>query len=237
VRDREAGLAVAGGAPARIEIYEHREVARQLGWLVQRASARRPEAGSAAFPITTGPEVVTSDHSHFDPAAPDDRDRMGLVISVPLVGRDGGVRGSASAVLLSHALRDLLPNGNYVLRHAQHGIAIEPHFAGQWQQSRAWSARVAPDPTLIFSETLELLAPDALGAWVLWVGAPDAEFEARADVKSARAFQRAGIAGGVALAVLGVLGVSRISESRRRSARRIARLTHIARNLEKIVGD
>lgn len=241
VSGREAGVSdeIPGAVSAleRIEIHEHRALARQLEWLVANFPSEAQARALSHYPVVSGPEMLTSDNSHFDPSAPDDRDRAGIALSVPIYGAAGEIRGSAGGVILSHALRDLLPTGDYALRNQRHGIAIEPHFAGQWQASREWIERVEPDPSLAYSETLQLLAPDAAGPWVLWVGTSPERFAARSDVASARAFQRFGLAAGVATAVAATLGIAVLAERRRRTARHVRRLTKIARRMQKILGE
>ena len=236
-REAVAAPALPGAAPAqgRVEIDELRALARELAWLQQHYPTASLADALGRYPGIAGPEVPTSDYSRTDPAAPVDRDRMGIALSVPIYGAEGEMRGSVAGVILSHALRDLLPSGDYALRNRVQGISIEPHFAGQWERSRAHIARAEPDPNLLYSEVLELLVPDAAGPWVLWVGMPRERFLARGDFAAAEAFHRFGLAAGVGTAVAATIALAALAEGRRRSARRVLRLTRIARRMQEIL--
>ncbi|MFQ5424041.1 MAG: ATP-binding protein [Phycisphaerae bacterium] len=181
-----------------IEIFEYRLMKKQLAWMKQTVP-RLDAITGLAFPAIGGPEVVTCDNTRFSPSAPDDRDRSGLVYSVPFYGPDGNLKGCVSAILLTHAIRDLLPSGDYLLRNIGHDYVVDPHQDGQWQASRGFALRAEPDPGLHYSETLPLHVQDGGGSWVLWAGHPESAFWARTDVRSARHAAFIGYVGGVAL--------------------------------------
>lgn len=171
------------------EIHEYRLMKRQLAWMRQTVPRIEDIAG-LAFPAMGGPEVVTCDNTRYSKNCPDDADRSGLVYSVPFYGPDGELKGCISGVILTHALRDLLPSDKYVLSNLGHDYLAVPHQDGQWQASRQWatphsSIGARPDPNLLFSEVLALDVTDGGGSWNLWVGQPDTMFWERADVQSA----------------------------------------------------
>ena len=90
-----------GGAPGfpthkthvdEIEIYEYRLMKEQL----RRLKARFPDEAKIdrlSYPAVAGHEVITCDNTRYSPSHPDDKDRSGLVYSVPFYGVDGKFRG------------------------------------------------------------------------------------------------------------------------------------------------
>ncbi|KKL98588.1 hypothetical protein LCGC14_1822910, partial [marine sediment metagenome] len=180
-----------------IEIFEYRLMKRQLAWL-KREVPRVEDIRGLNFPAISGPEVVTCDNTRYSPGRPDDRDRSGLVYSVPFYGMDGQLRGCISGVILTHVLRDLLPSGNYVVRNDRHDYLVDPHDNGQWRESREFALQPGPDPSLLYSETLKLHLVDD-GQWLLWVGQPDTMYWSRTDVTAALHMASAGYLGVVIL--------------------------------------
>ncbi len=171
------------------EIHEYRLMKRQLAWMRQTVPRIEDIAG-LDFPAMGGSEVITCDNTRYSKNRPDDADRSGLVYSVPFYGPDGELKGCISGVVLTHALRDLLPSDHYVLSNLGHDYLAVPHQHGQWQASRKWATPhsgvgARPDPKLRFSEVLALEVTDGGGSWNLWVGQPDSMFWERADVQSA----------------------------------------------------
>ncbi len=167
-----------------VEIHEYRLMKRQLAWMRQTVPRIEDVAG-LAFPAIGSPEVVTCDNTRYSQNRPDDADRSGLVYSVPFYGPNGELKGCISGVILTHALRDLLPSDHYVLSNLGHDYLAVPHQDGQWQTSQKWATSARPDPKLRFSEVLTLKVTDGGGTWNLWIGQPDAMFWDRADVQSA----------------------------------------------------
>ncbi len=190
-----------------VEIHEYRLMKKQLDWMRQTVP-RIENITGLEFPAIGGPEVITCDNTRYSPQKPDDRDRSGLSYAVPFYGPDGNLKGCISATILTHALRDLLPSGNYALRNLGHDYLVDPHQDGQWQASRSWMMSAEPDPGLFYSEVLSLDMVDKGGPWQLWVGLPDSMFWLRPDVKSARYAAATGYAciliGGLLLAAFQV---------------------------------
>ena len=174
----------SAGVP-EIEYYEYRLMQRQLAILAATYPSE-DRLSKLGYPVVTGPEVITCDNSRYRPSAPDDRDRSGLIISVPFYGTDGKLRGMVSAVVLSHALRDLLPGGNYSLHHSAHDVLLASHAASQGEDARRHAVANEPDPGLIYSEVVALALPDAQGPWYVWAGEPNSAFSMRSGVRAAR---------------------------------------------------
>ena len=181
-----------------IERFEYALMARQLATLRQRFP-REDVVRGLDYPMISGPEVVTCDNSRYSPAHPDDRDRSGLVFSVPYFGADGRLEGMVSAVMLTLALRDLLHDSGYALHHRDNAYVAGARTPGPWQSAGEHIALDRPDPALLYSDVLPLRTHDESGAWSLWVGFPNERYWARADVQAA---QRAAISGYAVVALL-----------------------------------
>ncbi len=202
-----------------VEIHEYRLMRQQLA----KMAAEHPlESGIRGldYPAYGGPEVVTCDNSRYDPRRPDDRDRSGLVYSVPFYGDDGALRGAISGVVLTHVLRDLLPDGRYVLHNAADGWLAPAHESGEWQRHVDDIRADRAAPGLIYSEVLPLRIRDTSGEWRLWIGAPDNRYWARSDVVAA---WHAAALGYLLVAILALALVLRVRDN----ARRIAEQQHM----------
>ena len=200
----------------RAAIAEMGAMRGQLNWFhthVPSASA----VAALAPPALTGPEVLIRDDTRLDPAAPNDADRSGLIYSVPFFDDAGLLKGSIAGVILTPALRDLLPDGHFVLRHVANGYTATSFVHGVWETSAAAVQQATGDSRLIYSQVFPLEVVDASGPWVLWAGRADAEFWQRADVRAAG---RAARSSSLLLTLFGIcLGVALwIAEQRRRAA-------------------
>ncbi|MBK7973440.1 MAG: response regulator [Deltaproteobacteria bacterium] len=170
---------------AEIELFERQLMARQEAAFAARGLGAEAIEG-LDVPAISGPEVVTCDNTRYSPAHPDNHDREGLVYSLPFFGPDGRLAGLVSAVVLSHALRDLVPDGNHVIGHAATGTLLGAEGDVEWRRSSADVGAGRADPGRIYSEVLPLAVVDDAGPWTLWAGAPDAAFWSRADVRASR---------------------------------------------------
>jgi len=168
-----------------VEIYEYRLMKRQMEVLATRFPTESTIV-DLAYPVISGPEVITCDNSRFRPSAPDDRDRSGILLSVPFYGPDGNFRGQVSAVILTHVLRDLLPDGRYAVVHSGHSVVAGAHQDGPWRQALPHVATARPTPHHIYSEVMTVAVPEIEGKWQLWAAEPDAMFWSRGGVKAAR---------------------------------------------------
>ncbi len=170
-----------------IEIYEYRLMRKQLDWFRQHYP-REEDIKGLEFPALCGREVITCDNSHYSPSHPNDEDRSGLVYSVPFYGKNGRLRGCISGIILTHALRDLLPTGSYALRNRSNAYTAPPNEPGTWQTSARWIVSAQSDPSLLYSEARKLQVRDGDNQWILWAGLPDKLFWSRSEVQSARRF-------------------------------------------------
>jgi methyl-accepting chemotaxis protein len=168
--------------PEEIEIYEYRLMKSQLAWMTDHCPTDAAIKG-LTWPMISGPEVVTCDNSRLNAKKPDDKDRSGFVISVPFFRPDGVLGGCVSGVILTHALRDTLPDGNYAIVNPGTHVTMYSHKSGRANESRGAVEAGKPDSSLIYSELADIGIADASGIWKLWSGLDDNEFSSRTDVK------------------------------------------------------
>lgn len=185
-----------------VETYEYHELAKQLAWL----KANYPNSSNIDglnVPIIGTKELITCDNTDFIHSG-NDADRSGFILSVPVFGQDGSLRGSVSAIMLTSALRKLLPGNDYVIVNSGYGFESDQH---RLSTSLAADSRsfTAPDPKLIYSEVIPLSINDPRSAWRLWVGFPNSRFESNIDAQSVREFELAGYA---AVAIVTLLALA-----------------------------
>ncbi|MGX9145579.1 putative bifunctional diguanylate cyclase/phosphodiesterase [Mesorhizobium sp. 128a] len=177
--------------PEEVETYEYHELAKQLAWL----KANYPDSTNIDgldVPVISTKELITCDNTGFIHTG-NDADRSGFILSIPVFGLDGKLRGSVSAIMLTSALRKLLPGNDYVIVNSGYGFESDQHKMSQALAADSQSFTV-PDSNLIYSEVIPLSLNDARSAWRLWAGFPNARFASNADVQSVREFELAGYA-------------------------------------------
>lgn len=161
-----------------------------------------------------------------------------LVMSVPTFAKDGSFSGCISAVIDAWVLRNLLPNGEYVLFADGRELIAIGRGEGPALQYAASVSRGGASRPFLCSESEHLTFGGGQAAWTLWHGKPDLAFYARPDVIAAErtaAIWYGGIAG---LAFAGVLGsgaiTNRILSARRRREELELKLEEQARELSEI---
>ena len=186
-----------------IEIFEYRLMRFQLDWMAKNFPDVKDFEG-LDYPVIAGSEVVTCDNTRYHPEEPDDRDRSGLVYSVPFYDAAGQLKGCISGVVLTHVIRDLLPGGNAALHAPGYEFSIHSHEPGVTQSHAGDVLAERPASDLIYSEVFSLEVKDGGSSWILWTGLSNDQFWSRRDVRSARQFA---ILGGiiVLLTTLGLL--------------------------------
>ncbi|MCX5689182.1 MAG: methyl-accepting chemotaxis protein, partial [Planctomycetota bacterium] len=143
------------------------------------------------------------DNSRYNARKPDDSDRSGHVLSVPFYRPDGELAGCVSGVILTNAVKDLLPDSNYVLINKELNVALVPDKQGRAGTSMTAVKQGISDPALIYSEVQDIEVADAAGKWLLWAGIDDAAFLGRADVKAAQLASSTMIASAIAAGFVG----------------------------------
>ncbi len=184
--------AAKGGTPdvPEVESYEYRQLVEQLAWLKQHYPGIASIEG-LDVPMISGPEIITCDNTTFVTTHVD-ADRSGVVFSVPFYGPDGMLAGSVSAIILSNALRALLPEQDFALINNEYHYASRPSQQGQERASAEWVVNAKPDPRLIYSEVIPVAERDPRSQWALWVGYPNSSFFHGAEAKAARYFEVSG---------------------------------------------
>lgn len=176
-----------------IEDYEFAMMKKQLDWY----SARFPYetfVNGLIYPSISSPEVITCDNSRYKPSAPNDKDRSGIIISVPFFGDNGELKGMVSGVILTSVLTDMLPNGNFGLLNRGHGLSASSSKQGTFKENEELAKIGQPMKSSIYSKVIRLRLPDAQFRWELWACAPNSDFYDRKDVQTARTFRIAAIA-------------------------------------------
>ncbi len=170
-----------------IEIHEYRLMQHQLNWFSQNTPTESNVTGLRYPAISTG-EVITDDNTYFSPENPNDKDRSGIIYSLPSYDLSGNLTGIVSGVFLTNVLRNMIPNNFSVLSNNNNSYHITPRGKGPWETSSSWYLSSQANPDLIHSEIIELQIPDSRGKWTLWVGTPDEVFWSRPQVKYANRF-------------------------------------------------
>ena len=209
---RAAG--VSGAAPDEIEIYEYRLLRDQQAWLQQHFPDASYVRGLNA-PMISGPEVITCDNTEFAKTHADP-DRSGVLFSVPFFGPDDKLKGTVTAIILSNALRRLLPEQDFALINVGYDYTSRPSAAGQERASANWVGKGVPDPNLIFSAVAPLKVYDADSPWAVWVGFPDSKFFNGQEARSVRTFEYSGY-GVVAMLVLAGLALAEPHPAKRQA--------------------
>ena len=164
------------GGVEEIEIHEHRAIAAQLAEFERRYPSEDTIRG-LAYPALISPEVVTCDNTRYSPARPDDRDRSGLIYSVPFYSAEGRLAGCVSGIVLTHTLRDQLPSEEHTLTCAARGYRVQSSL----------DPLQAAGAGEIFQEALPLDVVDAPGVpWALHSRPAAAEFWSQAEVLAMR---------------------------------------------------
>ena len=174
--------------PPQIESYEYAQLVDHAAWLKQNFPNSQSVRG-LKMPFISGPEVITRDNSLFNKSG-QESDRSGIIFSVPFYGSDGKIRGMISAVLLTSALRDLLPLENFALVNPGNQYANLASGAQTMLSSLKYIESGKVDPGLIFSEVLPLSVIDSRSPWSVWSGLPNERFWQGNDVIAANATWR-----------------------------------------------
>ena len=168
-----------------IETEEYALLFKQLAFLREKYPDNRSFSGLSA-PFISGPVVITCDNSEFNKTLKD-RDRQGVVLSVPYYKPDGKLGGVVTAVLRLNVIMRYLPEGDSALVNPAYGTLISSKDPGQVTASMSYVVKGAADPGILYSEALKLTLPSPQGDWIFWRGKPNAYFE---ETDEARAIVR-----------------------------------------------
>ena len=174
-----------------IEIHEYREIVKQI-------TAFRSRFGMFGtmglnIPTMISREIVTCDNSRYLPGKPDDKDRSGIIYSVPYYGPDGTFRGVISAIILTGVFTDMLGDGPYALYdQSNEFLVMSPTVQRDLAASLPMIRQIKPDPGLIYSEVLPVSYHDSGAGIFLWSGLPNTAFTTDAEIAAIRHFERYG---------------------------------------------
>ena len=212
----ESVVQAAKTGPEEVEAYEYVQLAEQAAWF----RANYPTSSGIAglrVPIISSGEVITCDNTRYIETLTDD-DRKGVIFSVPFFRADGTFGGMVSAIILTNALRDLLPSPDYALINPGNAYASIRSDAGQHVRNAAPAiARGVRDDRIIYSEVIPLSIEDARSAWGVWAGIDDSRFYASPDYRSLRTLQLGGYGFAFMLLLVGSLSWFFISRDMWRS--------------------
>jgi signal transduction histidine kinase len=126
-------------------------------------------------PLISGSEVITCDNTDFIYTGKD-ADRSGVMFSVPFYAPDGKIKGLITAIILTSALRDLLPASHFALINP--GYSYTNLAAGTQQMMSSHNSILAakPDSSLIYSEIVPVSVHDSRSPWYVWAGLPNDAF-------------------------------------------------------------
>jgi signal transduction histidine kinase/CheY-like chemotaxis protein len=161
------------GKVEEIEIFEYREMKRQLDYLAIKYRSEELIA-NLDYPAIASREVITCDNRRYSPTAPDDDNRKGIVYSVPFFGFNGDLRGIVTAVVLSDVLTEILPDDGYALRNDRLGFYRGLREGHLWKEVSP-RGEVGLD-NVAYASSMPLDFPDVAGGWSLWSAVPTAVF-------------------------------------------------------------
>ncbi len=205
-------------AQPEIERHEYLQYKEQFAWLREHVPTEQLING-LKVPVISGPEIITCDNTIFNRTL-NDGDRRGLTFAVPFYGGDGKLRGSVVAIILSQAIKAMLPASDYALVHSGYGYASPSSATGQERASSRWVTKGEADPGLVYSEVADLTLPDAIGTWRLWVGHPDSSFFNNPEMAAIATNERLGY-GLVLVLTLAALGTAAHLRHRQQFAKRM----------------
>ncbi len=188
--------------PEEVESFEYHALAKQIVWLKQHYPNSNDIDG-LDVPIIGTSELITCDNTNFIHTGKD-ADRSGFILSIPVFGDDGALRGTVSAIMLTSALRELLPSSNYVIVNTGYGFETDQHTL-PLELANATEGFSRPDPKLIYSRVIPLRLNDPKSPWHLWVGLPNANFEGSTQARAARQFELEGYGTIAVVAVLALI--------------------------------
>ncbi len=157
-----------------IEIYEYREMRRQLDYL-QTSYGTEDKVSDLTYPALVSREVITCDNTRYSPSAPDDNDRKGILYSVPYYGSAGRLGGIVTAVILSSVVAELLPSDSYVIAGNKLTFPRQMAAGGSTGSEASAKAEEAAKPA-VEASLMPLNFPDLSSQWGLRTSIPYSEF-------------------------------------------------------------
>ncbi len=172
---------VRGSIP-EVEIYEYRVMRDQINGFEKRYPFER-DITDLAYPALIGGEVITCDNSQMSINHLNDRDRSGIVYSLPFYGMDGQLRGMVSGVVLTNVLRGFITDNNYTLINAGNAYRVSAVAANDHSGITNSVPGVSAN-SLVYSDVLPIKVNETVGPWQLLVEVPEQAFWSLPQVQS-----------------------------------------------------
>jgi len=211
-----------------VEDFEYAQQVEQANWYKSNYPTI-DKINGLEVPFLSSPELITCDNTQYIGTGKD-ADRSGLVFSVPFYDKDGKLAGLIAGMILSSALKSLLPSSNLALVNDGY------HYANLSQGSDSLAAAFEglsngkEDPTLAYNEVLPIAQRDYRSPWRIWAGASQQEFQQAREVVDAVAERRNSYMV-LAAAVLAIFGFLRLVQRNIMQTRGLARSHMRARML------
>lgn len=167
-------------AQAKLSFSQNMMIARQISYFRQHYPVRTSFEG-LDVPIIAGEDIITADKGDMG-AQLEEKDRMGLVFSMPIYSLSGDFAGVVSAVVRNNVFREFLPERDATLAVPADRLSITGKTAGLAESAAAKAG--TPDPDLYYSKAAEMELPDPTGPWLLWQGISHAEVAADPRIKA-----------------------------------------------------
>ena len=106
-----------------IEIYEYRAMKEQLSWFMKNSPTDK-NIKKLDYPAIISRELITCDNNFLDLDNLNDKDRSGLIVSVPFFDQQGNLKGMVSGVFLSRILSSLLTGPNFRFVNSSHNYIV-----------------------------------------------------------------------------------------------------------------
>jgi len=172
----------SSGIP-EVEDFEYQQMVEQLTWF-KTNYPQLTEASALDMPIISGSEVITCDNTDFITSHAD-KDRSGIVFSVPFYDQQGQIKGMVSGIIRSNALKGLLPAPQLALVNPENNYAVMGADVATFTGSLPFVTAAKTAPGLAYSETTQIGGSDTRHPWYVWAGKPEQDFLASKDLASA----------------------------------------------------
>ncbi len=160
--------------PPQVEAFEYKQLVDHAKWLKSNYPTIDHVDG-LKLPFISGPEVITCDNSKYI-VTHKDASRSGIMFSVPFFGSNGEIKGMISAIILTNALKAMLPTQHFALVNPGNNYVTLGDGAQAMESSHSFIEKASADPALIYSEVLPLSVQDSRNPWYVWSGLPNETF-------------------------------------------------------------
>jgi signal transduction histidine kinase len=161
---------------AKTEGFEYQLIKEQLSWFKEHNPSSTLYK-DLNIPALIGREVITRDNASHSTSRKNDANHSGIVYSVPFYGPDNNLKGSVSAIMLTDAIRDLLPEDSYyaIINKAENYFVLSD-TAMKLNDWPSYIEKMEDHPDFLFSINIPLSLSDRIGNWELVKGYPKATF-------------------------------------------------------------